>query len=588
VLGLLERKGDIWATFLTAALVKPLNQYPSNSQLWTLGMMNICFLAQCVHKQLGCTDAVQGPNKPAAAKDSSAHSQPIALLQLLVSTMSNLAEDTMRAKLAAALLPCVQGALTSSKPAMRKLVIDVASMTSGGGNMVAPAQPTAHAVEARIFAAGAASIMLIAAATKDKDATVRAKALTSLQGMLPVLRQQQLGQHGPPQLHNGQQENQACHRSVPDFGAFSKSVGSSSASKSIDPAATVSASLVPCILDKSKTVRLKAMKLIAAVLTCKQQTDPSAQQSSSPTTAWQEQVAELANRSFSNLCKLLEVRPDTALYCPDSQEAATELLQVLPLFLAPKDILSLAIEKGQSPSAAQLLLQHLQSRCTVQELYVLWVAHLAAPVTSATLEHFRSLLAGKAAGQCLQQRCFQALCQALSLGDAPGSIQAGHLQALPASAGPGSHLPEVPAPSPSFLSIVQLLYISGGISSSILDAQGEVAILLDVLAITLAAAEHQQEQEHQGAIAQQHPVDISGAVPQPCKQQQSHWATVHTVMLLLRGGSKAHEQQLAGVLYRSLHALLPQLQDAPTPVMSLAIEVGHVPLPVRWVRFCDP
>ena len=580
---------------LTAALVQPFCKCPSNSPLQMLGIHCICILGQYVHQQLaqlttGGT-AAQGPSRTAAAaaKDSSAQSHSLMMAQLLVSVLSSLPEDVMRSRLAAALLPCIQAGLISSKPAMRKLVIDVASMVGTCTALQPSASP--RAVEAAgtavsVHAAGAAAAIMTAAAFKDKDATVRAKAVASLQGMLPMLWQW----CNSVQLGSAQQQNAAGNIIASSPGAAAASnPPDSSALTSNSPTTAVFTSLVPCILDKSKTVRLKAMKLLAAALTFEQQQDPSAHQSTASTPPWQQLVSELAKNSFSSLCKLLEARPDTALHCLDSQEGAKELLQIVPQYLAPADVLRLATEKGQSPSAAQLLLQHLQSRCSVQELYALWVARLAGPdipVNTAALEQFRSMLKGSAALQQLQQRCFQALCQALSSSDVAAGTQIAGPQEPPSTSTPdpasspaGIAAPVVaqPSHSSSFMSILQLLYISGGLSSSIADARGEAAILLDVLALMPASTEPQQQQTQQGSAAAAQKAaaaaNLTGTVLQPRKEQEGCWATAQMVMLLLRDGIKAHEQQLAGALFFNLHAMLSQLQDASTPILSLMVEV---------------
>jgi hypothetical protein len=246
------------------------------------GMVVCSLLAQCISCSL---QQQQGASSAREQLDEGS-----ALLQMLASVVQRASQGAAGAKLmAAALLPQVEHHLLSDKQANRKAVLAIAAAAA----QVLPAhgsQATPAAAAAAMAGGHAAQLLL--AASADKDAGVRVKALGHLQEITSYI---------------SLRSPEAAARQV--LAAASSGLS-----------------------DKSKLVRVKAMQLLSTLF-------GHLPADTTEAAWWQQLLAHGAGAVIQQLAGLLEARPDTPVCCPDTQSAALELLQVLPARLKVSQVL---------------------------------------------------------------------------------------------------------------------------------------------------------------------------------------------------------------------------------------------------------
>jgi hypothetical protein len=243
---------------------------------------------------LVCSLLISGSLQPQQGTNSAKEQleEGSALLQMLASVVQRTSQGPAAGRLvAAALIPQVAHHILSDKPANRKAALAIAAAAA----QVMPAHGCGHTAAAAAAAtASRHAVELLLAASADRDAGVRVRALGHLQDITSNI-------------------SVRSHEAV---------------------AQQVLAAANSSLSDKSKLVRLKALQLLST-LYCHLPGDTT------EAAWWQQQLAHAAGTVIQQLAGLLEARPDTPVCCPDTRAAALDLLQVLPARLQVSQLMPL-------------------------------------------------------------------------------------------------------------------------------------------------------------------------------------------------------------------------------------------------------
>jgi hypothetical protein len=329
--------------------------------------------------------------------------------------------------------------LAHPKAAMRKLLLDLAAavlateMSSGSG-------AAAHAQQA---------VQLLSCMTADKDATVRTKALALLPAAAPLLAQ-----------------------------AFHAAACAAEEDQGSGAVRQLERAVLPRLADSSKTARRAAVQLLVA-----------AASAAAGDLSVAEAATALLRAAFEPLTVLADAPPASPAHDPPCQEAARQLLQQLPRLVGVRSTLDL-LQACNSDAGCSSLIDAVLAfswEGAAAGVYAEWAAALrvmprqqVARLSSICGQLPKAAAAGRALER-LRRDAFSALASELAAHAAEPAPHAGGDAAV------GDQTLE-PAAAARLAGAARVLAVAGGLCSARgSDAAGEAAILMDVLAVLLAA-----------------------------------------------------------------------------------------------------
>lgn len=324
--------------------------------------------------------------------------------------------------LAAAMLPALlPAAVMYSSPHARKLwltiagtaamaaitePIGVAVSDSASSSPISSAAGQAAAAAVHAHITGVA--VLAAAASSDKDANVRNKALSLLQEAVPIVWQHLV-------YWQQREDNQQRQHDQGDMTAADSAVEMDGSCPITATLAQVQSSfgamistLESQLLNGSKSCRIRALQLMQELLCNPDEVAAAVLQESAPAADQKDaqniirhQQQQIVVRAYPGISVLLDAPQHSSLHCPASKVAAGLLLPQMAVVLQPQAALQLVLTHSTSAgasTAAGKLLEGL-SKCSARALYQVLQQQLLHRQDSAT-----SMASAVAESGCTQRK----------------------------------------------------------------------------------------------------------------------------------------------------------------------------------------
>lgn len=504
IMQLLSEKGHVMMDLLTDALAGWLSLCKHEPNQHEQAVQMISQLTQLAAPHVSGTG-----NRPTqTGKHAYVKAQPgapgahceracICMQWLTASLLSAPMASEQRANMSAALLAVFQGALLNSKPQTRKVLLDLA----------------AGAVEA-VSKGHSLAVSAMTAATEDKDAAIRVKALSLLANAASHVHTRRgssscgskptgvegcntglatTGTDAPthnssslcdaditakhvtldaPSLPKVEQHDAAgAAVNAAKDGCHSINSSELTANDSMRQLQSVALSRVH---DNSKAVRMKALLLVQALVVL-----------TTDVPALKQQHDQFVQLAFKRLCALLDVNPHSAVYCEATRAAVQSLLPQILALMPETVLIGILVKQSCSQSASQIICSCLQS-WDVQQAFAAWQQHLSSS-TEHQMQQLQQLMATAGCRLGLRQYAYRTTCQLLSTLESAGGMATS-------------------ATAEDLATAVRVVYMCGAVSDTdVADAVGEVTILLDVLEVMLLACEGAKADEDR-EVQQQQPL----------------------------------------------------------------------------------